>query len=486
MLENEQDISNILTNNPEEIADAMDVNFPYTNESLSSIWSEWESTPPNKIEWWRQRHVLTIIKNINDYENLGFEVAKMLAKYWETDFIIDNLSKFKPLDNKLQILLIEAWKKKDVAEKAQLFKITANETAHNLINFWSKEEGMWCIFTYINNFNGLDNQIAHSLLKCKEFRYNVKEVKYIKEETVEKTVNDWWKLDLIRRYISHFDWLDEDIAKSFVKRDWARVVAENLDQFTGLSTKFYEKLAKELIEKWRLEILLSNLEKYEWINQKKLIKKILNLWIENLTILMKNIWHLNNEWYEYLSKIINSKHYAKDEEIRDSREDIDNDLIEKWYEELNKIVINELKNKLNIKNPSIKIIDNWLEYIKLKINNKIPLTINHNQWKINKIIINDLDIEFSWIEETIEAIKIIDECLSIDTHTIYQDDIWFQVEQIYSYDLAFQYTVKEQRYYTIRKNSDLENYPTLSDKKTCKIISKYINKLETSNHQSRL
>ena len=60
---------------------------------------------------------------------------------------------------------------------------------------------------------------------------------------------------------------------------------------------------------------------------------------------------------QYLSKILNTKHYSKVDNIRDSSEDLSNELIERCYKEIDKTVINELNSILRIKNFSFKTIN---------------------------------------------------------------------------------------------------------------------------------
>lgn len=487
MQESKRESKDMRTEKPEYVAKVNDIDFWNTRKLLSTMKDTWKMWPTQAIEQINSWDILTIIKKLDNYENLGSEVAAMFIKYWQINFVFENLEKFKPLNNELQILMIKEWKQKDVAKNAQMFEITANKTAHNLVDFWNIEESIWYIFTYIENFNKLDNYIAHKILKCDDFSYKTKETQYWREIIETKRVNEWGKLDLIRKFIDHFELLDEEIAKQFIKRNRTKSLASNLDKFTLLSKKLYEKISSKLIESWDIQLLLENLEKFKWINHIKLIKEILNKSTDNLVIIMKNIRKFDQEWYTYLSKILNTKHYSKVDNIRDSSEDLSNELTERCYKEIDKTVINELNSILRIKNFSFKTINVWLEHLKWKTRHNVRLEIYHNQWNIENIKINNLDINFSWLEETIEVIKIIEEAITLWWPFVrYEEGIWIISKIPYFYDVEFQQSDNySNKYDIICDQIKLNKYPTLKDKKACQKIIKYINSLK-NDHNSML
>ena len=82
MLENKQDNINIQTDNPEEIADATDINFLDTYALLFSAWSEWKMWPLQAIEQINSWDILSVLTKLDEYEDLDSEVATLLVNYW--------------------------------------------------------------------------------------------------------------------------------------------------------------------------------------------------------------------------------------------------------------------------------------------------------------------------------------------------------------------------------------------------------------------
>lgn len=249
--------------------------------------------------WW-----MAVAKNLDKFEWLDYkEMAESFIKGRQFDILVEYLDKFEWLDPKeivnyminngrIRTLACDLhkfkwlkWLDKEIAEKLiedndeselarnlDKFEWLDKDIADKLIEAWELRR----VSENLDKFKWLDHkEILREMVRRERLSSafsvrsprNLSKFKWLDKEMADYLISNGCKLDL-ELNLGVFDWLDKEIAEKLN----IRYVVGHLEKFEWLDHK---KILDRLIEDECWDILANNLEKFEWLDHKRVADELI-------------------------------------------------------------------------------------------------------------------------------------------------------------------------------------------------------------------
>ena len=236
---------------------------------------------------------------------------KLIDKY-RGEIIIQNLDKFEDLDIDIAIGLMRTGFDKEVVENLYEFDIdkpTFRFSYENDYDYWLSRDEIIVeeILTYrnwieilINNLDKFNNDyVARKLIDKNHDEIIIKNLDKF------EALDMWIALELMQHepgYVKdiiknldnfenkgiafhEYDRVEEwEIVEELLSnKDWLDILAENIDKFNSLDSD----IAVELIEAGKSDLVVKNIDRFDWIDFVELAKKLIEAW--EFTFVVDNI-----------------------------------------------------------------------------------------------------------------------------------------------------------------------------------------------------
>ncbi|MBU1445997.1 hypothetical protein KKD70_01905 [Patescibacteria group bacterium] len=234
--------------------------------------------------------------------DLNKEKALSLINDEEAWYVARNLIKFRGLDEEIALKLIDVGFGYDVLRN--LDKFEGFDT--KVLLKWIETGAKWYFFTNFEKLPYLDHKkFVLKLIEVGDVKYvtqNLYKVNGLDKEVALELIKAGESTS-VARYLDRFKYVDNEVAEKLIKAGESVAVAASLYRFAGVDhLKIAEKLGSIHV--------LCNLEKFEGIDQEKIISDLIR-W-STPHILICNLFRINSIPHEKIADALIDAGFGKD------------------------------------------------------------------------------------------------------------------------------------------------------------------------------
>lgn len=211
------------------------------------------------------------LRNLRQYGDTWKDLANALSEHekldvgpkWNSKYL-ESLWKNRKVWKDVAEKLIEDWNWATVIKYIDKFKWLDWEIVIKLIINWDWEKV--ANPDVIKKFEWLNKDVAKELIN----------IVYEREGYIPIPIG----CEAVAFNIDKFEWLDEEIAEGLIERQFGYRVLDKLEKFQWLNWK---KIANKLIESHQGWAVIAYIDKFEWLDE-QIAEKLIRAWYSNYVI----------------------------------------------------------------------------------------------------------------------------------------------------------------------------------------------------------